>query len=87
MLKDFFGNKNLKVGYINVNGIINKLNEVYVFLNEVKWDILGIIEIYLIVFILDNLLRIFGYDFVRKDRFSFKGGGVLIYYYECLIVY
>ena len=36
-LKDYLGNKNLKVGHINVNSLINKLNEVHIFLNEVKW--------------------------------------------------
>ena len=67
-LKDSLGNKNLKVGHINVNGIINKLNEVHVLLNEVKWDILGITETHLTASTPDNLLRIPGYDFVRKDR-------------------
>ena len=87
-LKDSLGNKNLKVGHINVNGIINKLNEVHVLLNEVKWDILGITETHLTASTPDNLLRIPGYDFVRKDRScSSKGGGVLIYYHKCLTVH
>lgn len=86
-IKDSLGNKDLKVGHINVNGIINKLNEVHVLLNEVKWHILGITETHLTASAPDNLLRLPGFDFVRKDRSSCKGGGVLIYYQESSTVH
>ena len=46
-----------------------------------------ITEIHLTASTLDNLLRIPGYDFVRKDRSSSKGGGVLIYYHKNLTVH
>ena len=52
-----------------------------------KWDVLGITETHLTASTLDNLLRIPGYDFVRKDRSSPKGGGVLIYYHKNLTVH
>ena len=57
-LKDSLGNKNLKVGHINVNGLTNKLNEVHVLLNEVKWYILGITETHLTASTPDNLLKL-----------------------------
>ena len=41
--------------------------EVYVLLNEVKWDILGITETHLTESTPDNLLRLPGFDFVTKD--------------------
>ena len=86
-LKDSLGNKNLKVGHINVNDIINKLNEGYVLLYEVNWDILGITETHLTASTPDSLSRLPGFDFVRKDRPSSKGGGVLICYLESLTVH
>lgn len=52
----------------------------------VKFDFFGIIEIYLNFSVLDDWIRIFGYNFVRKDC-DFCGGGVLIYFKEDFIVY
>ena len=63
------------------------LNEVHILLNEVKCDILGITETHLTSFTPDFPLKLPGFDFVRKDRASSKGGGVLIYYQESLTVH
>ena len=52
-----------------------------------KWDILGVTETHLTASFPDNLLRLPGFDFVRKDRSGSKGGGVLIYYQESLTVH
>lgn len=81
-------NKNLKIGYININCFVNKLIDIQFLLKEVKFDILGVIEIYLIEDILNELIRIFGYNMVRRDRLNgLKGGGVVIYYCDNLNIF
>ena len=76
-LRDSLGNKNLRVRHINVNGLMNKLSEVNFLLSEVKCDVLTIIET-LSDSVSDDLIRILGFDSVRKDRSGSKRGGVLI---------
>lgn len=49
------GNKNLKIGYINVNGFFNKLNDIYFLFKEVNFDVWGFIEINLMDEILNNM--------------------------------
>ena len=85
-LGDSLGNTNLRVRHINVNGLMNKLSEVNFLLSEVKCDVLTITET-LSDSVSDDLIRILGFDFVRKDRSGSKGGGVLIYYQENLTVH
>ena len=53
----------------------------------VKFDLLGITETHLNTNISDDWIRIPGYNFVRNDRDSRGGGGVLMYFKEDLIVH
>ena len=86
VLKQSLGDKNLKIGHLNVNGLVNKLCEVQHLLDVVKFDLLGITETHLNSSISDDWIRVSGYNFVRNDR-DFRGGGVLIYFKEDLTVY
>lgn len=77
VLKQSVGNKNLKIGHLNINGLVNKLCEVQHLLYVVKFDLLGITETHLNSSISDDWIKISGYNLVRRDRDS-CGGGVLI---------
>lgn len=85
-LKTTMGNnKNLKIGHININGLTNKLSEIQFLLKEVEFDILGVTETHLTVDLSNELIRIYGYNTVRRDRSNgLKGGGVVIYYRDNL---
>lgn len=85
-LKQIVGDKNLKIGHLNINGLLNKLPEVKNLLNVVNFDLFGITETHLNSSTSDDWIRISGYNFARKDRTS-CGGGVLIYFKEDLTVY
>ena len=86
VLKQSLGDENLKIGHLNINGLVNKLCEVQHLLDVVKFDLLGITETHLNSSISDDWIRVSGYNFVRNDRDS-RGGGVLIYFKEDLTVY
>lgn len=87
MLRSTLGNRNLKIGHINVNGLLAKLADIHLFLREVKFDLLGITETHLTGDVSNNLIKITGYDLARRDRSGSKGGGVVIYFREGLNVY
>ena len=87
MLRSTLGNRNLKIGHINVNGLLAKLADIHLLLSEVKFDLLGITETHLTDDISNNLIKIIGYDLARRDRSGSKGGGVVIYFREGLNVY
>ena len=87
MLRSTLGNRNLKIGHINVNGLLAKLADIHLLLSEVKFDLLGITETHLTDDISNNLIKIIGYDLARRDRSGSKGGGVVIYFREDLNVY
>ena len=62
------GNKNLKIGHLNVNGLVNKPPEVQLLLEVVDFVILGITETHLSESVSDNWVRIPGFHLVRNDR-------------------
>lgn len=74
----------LKVGHLNVNGLLNKLHEIKIMLQETKFDVLGITETHLHKDIKDEQIHIDGYKIARKDRDSKTNnwGGSLIFYRE-----
>ena len=80
------GDKNLKIGHLNVNGLTSKFHEVQMILNDVKFDILGITETHLSEDVSNDWLSISNYNLVRKDR-DRHGGGVLIYFKESLTIH
>jgi len=84
------GAKGLSICHVNINSIRNKLDEVKELLRPCKIAVLACTESKLDPHRdTDNMLNIEGYNIVRIDRESNKGGGILIYIrdsfkYECL---
>ena len=77
----------MKIAHLNINGLLNKLPEVHNILDQASFDILGISETHLREDIPDEWININGYSFVRRDRDSVPGGGVLIYFKANLTAY
>ena len=87
MLRTRLGNKNLKIGHINVNSLLTKLADIHLLLSDVEFDLLGITEAHLTDEISSYLIKVTGYNLARHDRTGSKGGGVVIYYRKGLNVY
>ena len=71
-----------KVGYLNVNRLLNKLDSVKELIDKYSSDILALSKIWLTSEISDSEISIMGYSIVRKDRQDSSkacGGGVFIY--------
>ena len=79
-----FGKANLKIGHVNVNGLMtpSKLQEVKLQLSTTKFDIMGITETKFTGKIKDEELDIEGHKSVRKDREKEDGGGGCMLYYQ-----
>ena len=77
-------NKGLRVACHNINRLLNKLDQLKLFLvNDCpSLDIYCLSEIFLRETIIDSYLSIDGYTFVRKDRLNKKRGGLLMYIRE-----
>ena len=77
-------NKGLRVACHNINRLLNKLDQLKLFLvnDYPSLDIYCLSETFLTETIIDSYLSIDGYTFVRKDRFNKKGGGLLMYIRE-----
>lgn len=72
----------VKFAYFNARSIVNKLNELKLFLIEENVDIVGISETWLTSNILDSELQVSGFTLFRRDRQNEtkrKGGGVALY--------
>ena len=80
------GDENLKIGHLNINGLVNKLLEVQLLLEVVNFDILGITETHLNESVTGNWIRIPSFHLVRNDRDN-HGGSVSIYYKESLLAH
>lgn len=76
----------LKCAHININGLVNKIDEVRLLLDETKLDIFAITETHLSKFTTDNEIDINGYHIIRRDRIgkSNHWGGTIIYYHHLL---
>ena len=77
----------LKCFYTNARSIINKRNELELYIMEEKPDIVGITETWAVDSIGDSELNIEGYSMIRRDRIlgeKTKGGGVLLYITDSL---
>ena len=71
---------NLKILHLNVNGLRNKLHEVTAILCKHSPDILAITESRLDQSIPDGQIVLDGYNFLRSDRLTSNGGGLVIYF-------
>ena len=77
----------LKCGHLNINGLINKLEEVRILLRESRFDLFAVTETHLNEEDHnDEDLEIDNYFFFRKDRKTNSWGGVLVYYKSNLII-
>lgn len=80
--------KGLKIGHLNVNGLLSKIHDVKVLLFALKLDVLAISETHLRCKTKDEDIYIPGYKIARRDRSDGrKGGGSLIYFSEVLNAY
>ena len=77
---------NLKIAYLNINSLINKVDEVKEMLSRNMFDILFIAETKIDCSVSSSLLSQPGYRTVRKDRKK-GGGGLMAYIRAELSVY
>ena len=75
------GNRGIHCGHININGFLNKIDEIRLLLSETKIDILAITDTHLHDNITDTDVDIDDYSIIRKDRLDQKNhwGGVLLF--------
>ena len=72
----------LKCFYVNARSIINKREELELYILNEKPDIIGITETWAVENIGNSELNVEGYTMLRRDRIidvKLKGGGVLLY--------
>ena len=83
-LADFLKPQGLKLFHQNVNGLVNKLENVNILLMETKRniDILGITETHLHENIKVEEVEVGGYSFVGNDRETGHNGGVVCYIWD-----
>ena len=84
-LRTTLGNSGLKLAHINIRGLLSKLNEITLLLEESNIDILAITETHLDKSIGNKTVNIDGYQVERHDRDKY-GGGCLLYWKENLDV-
>ena len=70
--------KDFKISHLNITSLPKHMDELKLFMKEISFDILCINETRLDNTINDNIIKIPGYDIVRRDR-DRNGGGVAIY--------
>ena len=86
--KEMTENKNnMKIGHVNINGLLGKITEIKELLQRTSLDILDVTETHLSSLIKDENIAIDGYDLARRDRkendfeetHEGRYGGCLIY--------
>nr|CAH7765172.1 unnamed protein product [Callosobruchus chinensis] len=70
------------MGHLNIQSLVPKLNQLKLFLEEKKFDILAISETWLNDQFSSRDLMMDGYNLIRKDRSFGRGGGVLLYVFD-----
>lgn len=82
---DLEKSKGITVSHLNINGLLTKINELKLLLEETKIDIFAVSETHLHNEISDFEVSIDNYSFIRKDRENGTAwGGVIIYYKDSL---
>jgi len=79
-------NFNLKIAYLNINRLFNKLHYAEYLLKSQNIDIFFIAETWLTNIIGDSFLNISDYLLLRYDRDYSLGGGLICYYKNTLNV-
>ena len=85
-LKIEMGQNGIKIGHLNVNGLLYKLSQIELLLIECKFNVFAISETHLNSKIRNEEVLITGYSIDRHDRKGKGGGGCIIYYNEKLTV-
>lgn len=83
------GKDRLSCKLINARSIVNKREELELYVNEENIDIIGITETWLNELILDSEVELEGYTLLRKDRSNgvkTRGGGVAFYVKDSISV-
>ena len=80
--------KGLKVGHLNVNGLVGKISEIKYLLRETKFGKLGITKSHPDKDVMNEDIFVDGYKITRSDRNNGKkGGGCAMYFSEDLNAY
>ena len=61
-------NQGIKIGCLNVRGLLGKIDEIKLILTECKFDIMGVCETFMDCNISDKEISVQGYSFVKKNR-------------------
>ena len=77
--------KNLTIAHWNVDGLLSgtKIEQLMTNIKDISADIVAISESKINENIPDNLIKLQGYNHVRKDRTRW-GGGLIIYIKDCI---
>jgi hypothetical protein len=70
--------KNLKIGNLNIRSLVNKIDQLAVFVDDYQFDVICINETWLDDSLEDHEVLIPGYEIIRRDRNKY-GGGVCFY--------
>ena len=76
--KELAQTQGLKIGCLNIRGLLSKIDELKMILDECKFDIMGVRETFIDSNVADYEISIDGYSIVKKNR-NRHGGGVLLY--------
>ena len=63
-LVNVIGKRGLKLGHININGLLNKISQVKALLSQSNFAVLAITETHLSDNVDDGEIKIQGYDFI-----------------------
>ena len=76
--KELAQTEGLKIGCLNIRGLLSKIDELKMILDECNFDIMGVCETFIDSNVADNEISIDRYSIVMKNR-NRHGGGVLLY--------
>ena len=80
--RQFKGKHSLKCMYFNARSLVNKIEELELYIKEEELDIIAVTETWLTEEILTSEYSVQGYTLIRRDRkdlLKSKGGGVAFY--------
>ena len=76
--KELAQTQGLKIGCLHIRGLLSKIDDMKMILDECNVDILGVCETFIDSNVADNEIGIDEYSIVKKNR-NRHGGGVLLY--------
>ena len=81
--KELAQTQGLKIGCLNIRGLLSKIDEVKMILDECNFDIMGVCETFIDSNVSNNEISIYGYSIVKKN-INRHGGGVSLYVKDCI---